>query len=482
MQILLDHLGSITVGVDGETWSGERLSGEIKKRSAKLTAMGVSRGDRVLVLHGGSHEFFADLLALWNVGACAACLNPALTPPEVETVALFLKPQAALVADKEHDISIPDVTVVDLGGEEEAAAVTEMQPDSAGGIDDEALILFTSGTTGVPKGVVHTFRSLWSRIALNQAEISLQDLRVTLSPLPTHFGHGLIGNCLSPLLAGQDLILVSGSDLRVAAKLGEIIDRYQVTFMSSVPAMWKLVTKASKPPVQGSLRRIHIGSAPLSADLWQQVMAWSGVKNVVNMYGITETANWVGGASAAELVPEDGLIGRAWGGDIAVRTDGGEILAQGEGELVVQSPSLMAGYHQRPELNEKVLVNGWFYTGDVGAIDHNGVVRLTGRKKFEINRAGLKVHPEDIDILLERHPMVYEACAFAVPDPIAGESVGVAVSAVEGGEIELDVLQGWCRENLVKEKVPEKWFVLSVIPKTDRGKMNRDIVARACLG
>ena len=480
MKILTENLGSITLGTSCEYWSSEKLANEVAKRTGRLSGLGIGRGDRVLILHGGTPSFFADLFAVWNLGGCAACLNPGLTASEVNTITEFLHPRAILVASKQDNISGTKVDTVDLGVETEQKVAKESVGGS-GHLDDEALILFTSGTTGTPKGVVHTFRSLLSRIALNQAEISSEDSRVTLSPLPTHFGHGLIGNCLTPLLAGQQLIMVSGSDLKVVARLGELVDQYGVTFMSSVPAMWKLVTKIAKPPVDGTLRRIHIGSAPLSSDLWNLVIEWSGTRKVVNMYGITETANWLGGASAAGMEPEDGLVGRMWGGSAAVLTEEGNILAKGEGEIIVQSPTLMSGYHKRPELNDEVLVNGWFRTGDVGTIGADGIIRLTGRKKFEINRAGLKIHPEDIDILLERHPDVREACAFAVPDAISGEIVGVAVSAVEGQTVDLNALETWCREYLAREKVPEKWFALSEIPKTDRGKINRDIVAAACL-
>jgi len=177
---------------------------------------------------------------------------------------------------------------------------------------------------------------------------------------------------------------------------------------------------------------------------------------------------------------ENGLIGCMWGGSASVRTENGTIKSQGQGEILVQTSSIMSGYYKLPELNKEVLINGWFCTGDIGTIDVNGIIRLTGRKKFEINRAGLKVHPEDIDILLERHPSVGEACAFGLPDPISGEIVAVAVSAIGKKSINLDALEEWCREYLVKEKIPEKWFILDEIPKTDRGKINRDIVASIC--
>jgi acyl-CoA synthetase (AMP-forming)/AMP-acid ligase II len=263
--------------------------------------------------------------------------------------------------------------------------------------------------------------------------------------------------------------------------MGDIVDRHEISFMSSVPAFWKMVGRLSEPPQDQSLLRVHVGSAPLSADLWRQIVEWSGTDDVVNMYGITETANWIAGASARDLPPEDGLIGRMWGGEAAVRAADGSVRAEGEGELMVQSPSLMTGYYRLDDKTREVLVDGWFRTGDVGRIDGDGVMRLTGRQKSEINRAGLKIHPEDIDLLLERHELIREACAFGFADPISGEAVGVAISLVDGSEIGVPEIRAWCAERLAREKRPDKWFIVADIPKTDRGKINRERVADHCL-
>jgi len=139
----------------------------------------------------------------------------------------------------------------------------------------------------------------------------------------------------------------------------------------------------------------------------------------------------------------------------------------------------MKGYHRRPDLTEAVLRDGWFLTGDIGRIDPDGTMWLTGRLKHEINRAGMKVHPEEIDLLLERHDDVVEACAFGIPDEISGEIVGAAVRLADGASAGVDQLRSWCAERIRRECVPERWFVVGEIPKTDRGKINRHAVMRA---
>lgn len=476
MLVLSDNLGAVSDHATEVRWSGDDIASAARERGRALTDGGIGPGDTVALWQGGSGAFFADLLAAWSAGAAVAVLNPGLTADEVDAVLNHVHAKLVLVdGDLDRARSMSSVPVVDFG----ASVGPNPVPREGRGasLDDPALMLFTSGTTGTPKGVVHTFRSLVARLALNETYIGRADLRRTLCTLPTHFGHGLIGNCLTALLHGGDVTLIAGSDARAVMQMGAVVDTHAITFMSSVPALWKMALKMSKPPSENTLRRVHVGSAPLSADLWSKIVEWCGTPNVVNMYGITETANWIGGASAAEFEPRDGLVGRMWGGQAGVLKADGSIASEGDGEIVVQGPSLMAGYFGLDDLTAAVLKDGWFHTGDIGHIE-DGVVRLTGREKYEINRAGMKVHPEDIDLLLERHDGVVEACAFGAPDPIVGEVVCVAVVVDQGHA--LDDIKAWCRERLVREKNPEKWFVLDAIPKTDRGKINRQVVADVC--
>jgi len=468
----LTTLGSITDIARQATWSPADLAAAIAARRGPLHRLGAGPGGRVLIAHGGTPAFFADLLATWSLGAAAICADPGLTAPELATLVDFARPVAVLVRDGAVVPALP-VPVVDLALEPAGDA-----PDTGGGaLDDPALILFTSGTTGDPKGVVHGFRSILARVALNRHVIG-PALARSLCVLPTHFGHGLIGNALTPLLGGDHLFVGAGGALQAAGALGQIVEAHDIGFMSSVPSFWKLALRLAKPPAR-PLARVHVGSAPLAAELWEAICAWSGTRDVVNCYGITETANWIGGASARDHTPADGLVGRVWGGSaIAVDADG---RPAAEGEIWVQTPSLMAGYLDRPDLTAAVLRGGWFATGDTGRID-DGVIRLTGRSKDEINRGGLKVQPAEIDLLVERHPDIAEACCFAIPDPASGEAVAVAVRLAPGAAGDTAQLRAWCAARIRREAVPERWFVIDEIPKTDRGKIRRATVRDRCLG
>jgi len=477
VRVNLARLGAITEVASGKRTSARDLAAEVERRTAVLSARAIGRGGHVVIAHGGTASFFADLLSVWQTGACAVCIDPRLTPGELVTIVDFVQPMAVLVEDGEAVSIDRPVPVLRLAGERPAAEPARTAESS---IDDPALILFTSGTTGDPKGVVHSFRSLFARISLNAMGLGAPTLAQTLCVLPTHFGHGLIGNCLTPLLTGGDLLLWPGIGVKTAGGLAAAIDEHAVTFMSSVPSFWKLALKLGRPPRTQRLRQVNIGSAPLSAELWQAVKAWAGTDNVVNAYGITETANWAASASARDMVPEDGLVGRPWGGSAAVLGEDGRIVGEGGGEVLLQTPSLMSGYHRRPDLTAAVLRDGWFHTGDTGTIGGDGIIRLVGRRKHEINRAGQKVHPEEIDALLERHPDVAEACTFGLPDAISGELVAAAVCLRAGAALGEADLRRWCLERVRRELAPERWFFLTALPKTERGKVDRRAVVTAC--
>jgi len=454
--------GIVDLGL-GLYWDSATLSREVAVRSSVLAGEGIRTGSRVAIAHEGSARFFADLLAIWNLGATAVCVDPNLTPGECSTLLEFVEP-AAILVDGETPIPSDRGTFRLADGQGGAA------PPSAWRAEDPALVLFTSGTTGTPKGVALSFGALIARWSLNIAAIGTPAVVRTLVTLPTHFGHGLIGNALTPLFAGGNILLAPRGAL-LAKDLGRLIDEHEITFLSSVPAFWRVVLKLSNAPSAGTLRRVHIGSAPLSAALWSDIVDWSRAE-VVNCYGMTETANWIAGASSTKGT-EDGLVGNVWGGAAAIRDEDGVYRAAGSGEIVLHSPSLMDGYFRRPDLSAEVLRDGWLHTGDRGSVDDAGNIRITGRIKEEINRAGFKVQPAEIEQLLEHHPAVISACVFAMPDAASGEIVAAAIVLADGRRETPESLRAWCGTQIRREAVPERWFFPLNLPHNARGKIDR---------
>jgi acyl-CoA synthetase (AMP-forming)/AMP-acid ligase II len=483
------NVGNLIEPFSGRHWSPAETGRQIALRVGRLQDFGVGPEDRVFLPFGNRLEFFADLIALWKVGACAIPIDARLTAFEVENLARAASPRLAVVDDATsadvvdvlHRAGVRTVLTTDTGGV--AADACHIR------LDNDALILFTSGSTGDPKGVVHTHRSLRARWTGLRDHLPAAAFARSLCMLPTHFGHGLICNSLFPWLSGNDLYITPPFRPDLIARVGALIDEHRITFMSSVPSIWKLALKLTKPPQKGTLQRVHIGSAPLSAALWNDIRKWTGTPHVCNAYGITETGSWVAGLEKADVTAEDGLIGVGWAAIIKVLHT--EETTQplkpeyqcktGEsGYVWLNTPALMKGYFRRDDLTAGAVVDGWFMTGDIGTLDGEGRLLLRGRERDEINKGGMKIYPSDIDAVVERYPAASDVCAFALDDPIYGQTVGMAVVLNETKDEIVSGLHAWMKPHLAEHKMPSRWWVIDAIPRTSRGKINRDAVKAAC--
>lgn len=432
----------------GETLDHAELTQRVGADCDTLRNITGGTPGRIVIASSDPVDGLIWLFATWAAGQCAVLVNPKLSEDEKQRV--IAKVTAGIWID-------------DTGPQ----TVADVQPDTSNWAE-AALILMTSGTTGDPKGVTHSLATLEARLKLNVSEIGAQTLTQTLCPLPLFFGHGLIGNCLTPLYAGQNLHILETPGLRDFAEFGALIDRLGISFLSSVPSMWRMVLRMSARPAK-PLTRVHVGSAPLPDALWSEIEGWSGTDRVFNTYGMTETANWISGGTRPAQ-GGDGYVGAPWGGSFAVVRDGA-LHTEGRGEVALISPSMMLGLWGAADQPD--MMDGRFLTGDIGELAADQTLRLVGRSKNEINRAGIKVLAEEVDMLLERHPSVAEACAFGIPDEIAGELVGAVVRLVQGTTLTDHDLIKWCRTQARAEAVPSRIAVVDEIAKTDRGKLAR---------
>ena len=489
-------VGRLVDPLTGRAWDRQVVVDRWCRRAAHYADLGLAHSDRVFLHHGNTLEFFVDLLAIWSLGGSAIPIDPRLSQFEVETLARATAPRYSIWKQTPDSamascLSNLGIQVLDVPGVDVSAARIAPRPPSRAwpSLDQDALVLFTSGTTGQPKGVVHTHRSLRARWLSLRDCLGLDSFRRTLCLLPTHFGHGLICNCLFPWLSGGDLFILPPSRPDLLARLGSILDEHEITFMSSVPALWRLALKTTRPPKSRTLKRVFCGSAPLSATLWNSIQEWTGAMEVFNAYGITETGSWLAGTTVPGFVPEDGLIGVAWGGVVKVSKTAStrtppplaEDCSPGEpGYVWANTPALMRGYLGRDDLTEDVIAQGWFFTGDIGVIDDRGLLYLRGREREEINKGGIKVYPGDIDAVVHRFEATIDTCSFGYDDPLHGEDVGVAVVLNSADDATLRRLYDWTNRHLARHQMPQRWYLVEEIPRTSSGKINRATVAERC--
>ena len=493
---LLVSPGPINEPIAGLSLTSQEALERFAIRRQAFFAAGIAAGDRVFIGHGNSIAFFLDLLAVWASGACAVPLDGKLTTFECRNLIAAARPRFFIgTAANEalfHDVlEESGVTYVESSPIEAAVAVDQAVVDQAlaelRDASGDALILFTSGSTGDPKGVVHTQATLRAKWAALSREIDAATLQRSLCMLPTHFGHGLICNALFPWLSGHELFLVPPFSAQSIMSLSSLLTRHEITFFSSVPAIWQLALKTRRPTTS-HLLQVFCGSAPLSRHLWEDIIAWCGRAAVRNLYGITETGSWIA-ASPRHCTPADGLIGTPWGADFKVMAsaslDQGPSKAapcrSGEmGHIWVQTEALMRGYLDRPDLTAEKIVDGWFCTGDIGLFDAEGQLFLKGRERDEINRGGLKIYPADIESVISSFTAVRESCSFGHEDSRYGQSVAVALVMDVDDPATLRDLYSWTTERLADYKVPTRWYLLEDIPKTDRGKINRANLSQYC--
>lgn len=489
-------VGELVEPLAGRRWDRPTVYRGYLARLAFLHRHGVSDSDLVFVHYGNKPEFFLDLLAVWSLGGCVVPIDARLTQFEVETLARASGPRFSLWLGNTDDPTAKALSAMGIRVLDTTEGATGGSPGGSPPVsgafpmlDKPALILFTSGTTGQPKGVVHTHRSLRARWTTLRQSLGLEPFRRTLCLLPTHFGHGLICNCLFPWLSGQDLYILPPFKPDVILQLGTLLDDNKITFLSSVPTVWRLALKTARPPRGRTVQRVFCGSAPLSAFLWKEIQEWAGTREVFNSYGITETGSWVAGTTVPDFTPEDGLIGEPWGAVIRVlkgadtdTTPGlsEECLPGEQGYVWINTPALMSGYLGREDLTRKVVSQGWFFTGDIGIVDDRGWLFLKGRERDEINKGGMKVHPSDIDAVAERFDKTVDVCTFGYEDPLHGENVGIAFVLKTAGDDGIAEFHDWLKHHLGKHQMPQRWYLLSEIPRTSRGKINRSEVAKRC--
>jgi long-chain acyl-CoA synthetase len=341
--------------------------------------------------------------------------------------------------------------------------------------DDTAAIVYTSGTTGKPKGaeLTHFSQFFQCRALPSLTEDMSRPDDVTLAVLPLFHAFGQTCVMGTAVAMGTTISLVQRFD---AAKVFQVMQRDRVTCFSGVPTMYvQLLNHPDRTKYDLSkLRRCVSGGAPIAVETlagWKKAYGF----DISEGYGLTETAP-IATFSLGDIKPKYGRCGKpAWGVEIRIANDHDETLPVGkEGEVLIRGVNIMKGYYKNPEATAAALKGGWLHTGDIGKLDEEGYLSIVGRKKEMIIRGGYNVYPREIEELLYEHPAVQEAAVIGVPHAELGEEVKAVVCLKAGARITADEIRAYCKERIAAYKYPRLVEIRSEpLPKGATGKIQK---------
>jgi long-chain acyl-CoA synthetase len=465
----------------GAPWTYGRLRERAAAVAARLRAAGVGPGDRVLLVAPSVPEFAGAYYGIHAAGAVAVTANTMSTRPELEYVgtdagvALVLgwhevtpAPQEAAAA-----LDVPFWSLEeDLAGFDADADAPLDAPVAREDLDD-AVILYTSGTTGRPKGARLTHGNLiaCAEIFAEVLEVAPDDRMGTALPLFHVFGQAVIMG--TALRAGASLSVLARFD---PVALLDLLRRDRLTMMSGVPTMWNALLHApageSDKEDFATLRLAASGGAAMPAEIMNAFEERFGCV-ILEGYGLSETT---GAATFNGLHRErkPSCVGIALPRcAVEIRDDDGAEVPTGEvGEVHIQGPVVMSGYWDRPEATAEVLdADGWLKTGDLGTADADGDIRIVDRVKDLIIRGGYNVYPREVEEVLYEHPDVVEVAVVGVPDEHFGEEVAAVLALRPDAVFDADAFRGWAKERLSAYKVPRRFQVVETLPKGPTGKI-----------
>jgi acyl-CoA synthetase (AMP-forming)/AMP-acid ligase II len=473
--------------------------------AGQLKDAGLLPGDRVALRAGSNAEFVVGLLAASRAELVAVPLDPALPVSDQRTRSEAVGARAVLVddlkdvgkdVDKAAGETLPCWPIaVTVGRTDKALAVhldvaTAPKQDVStpeGLRDDDAMIMFTGGTTGVPKMVPWTHDNLAGSVQAIIAGYGLGPRDATVAVMPLYHGHGLLAALLATLASGGSVLLPARGRFS-AHTFWEDIDAVHATWYTAVPTIHQILLERAKTERPGSkraaLRFIRSCSAPLTAEAAQALHDTFSAP-VVCAFGMTEATHQVattaveGAGKSENPGATPGLVGRSTGPEIRIIGPGGRPMpAEVAGEVWLRGPTVVRGYLGDPSITAASFTDGWLHTGDLGTLAPAGDLVIRGRIKELINRGGEKISPERVEGVLASHPEVLEVAVFGVPDKMYGEAVAAVIVPREGGAPTSAELAEFCRERLAPFEVPAGFQHATELPHTAKGSLDRRAVAQ----
>ncbi len=475
----------------GESWSFTRLWSECRKAAAAFLAHGVGEHDRVAIWAPNSREWIVAAIGAMSAGATLVPLNTRLKGREAGDILRRTRARFLFTVDDFLGIDYPAL----LAGEELPCleATIRFEPDwrrfleSGAGTGEAAIdaaldrltpdhisdIMFTSGTTGSPKGVLMTYGRVIPQVGSWIANTRLGAGERYLLVNPLFHSFGLKAGVVSCLLAGATIHPMAQFDAEEAART---IERDRINFLPGPPTIFQmLLAEMDKRPFDASsLHGGTTGAASVPPVLVERMREVLNMVDVVTAYGMTECVNITSclPGDSAETIAQ--TCGRAVpGNEVIVAGPDGQELPRGEtGEILVRGQGVMLGYLDDPEATaEAIDADGWLHTGDVGTMDERGYLRITDRLKDMFISGGFNVYPAEVEKLLANHPAIAMASVVGVPDERMGELGKAFVVLRPGASASEAELVAWSRENMANYKVPRSFAFVDDLPRNAAGKV-----------
>ncbi|MBI2360043.1 MAG: AMP-binding protein [Deltaproteobacteria bacterium] len=463
-----------------------QLREQVKNLAGHLRAEGIKSGDRVGLLLPNSIAFTLAYYASQRIGAVTVVLDARLRGKELAAVLRDADLRLLIT----HGRLMPEISttvqefrrvplwVVGAEGETSFEKRLSSAPVALDRLqlnaDDDALVLYTSGTTGDPKGVVLNYINL-AQFPLCTAEAwktNSESVWACILPM-SHIAGPIL--CNETIAKGSALVII---DQFNPITLLEAIQRHRITIFPGVPALFQLLLGVPrlKDYDTRSLRAAGMMGMTVPAPLLRAFKAAQPHVAVIQGYGLTETSPMITAVPLEAADEKMGSIGRAVRGiEVRIVDDEGQEVPVGEpGEIITRGPHVMKGYFRRPEATAERIRDGWLYTGDIGKVDKDGFYYHLGRKDDLIITGGLNVYPAEIENLLYEQPQVQDAVVFPIPDKKRGNVIGAAVVLGAGQTITEKELLAVLRANLARFKVPQKLKICDALPRTSSGKVIRD--------
>ncbi len=475
----------LALRIDDREKTFRELDIESNSIANTLLSMGFRPKDKVATLFFNDVDLILAYFALLKIGVQVVPINFRLAPPEIEYIMNHSEAKG-LIYEKHFSQSIDSITknlkgvchyiISDAGGSNQVCFEDLKQgntnpPRISIKDDDFSFLMYTSGTTGRPKGVMIThYNSLWNALSLCiTSELKHKD--IVLNPMPLFHG-GALNRYQAFFIMGSTFISLRNFE---AQKVLDLIQKYRVTYLCMVPAMANMIFQLESLAKYdlSSVRECLVTSAITPVAVKKKVAEVFFNAGLIDGYGLTEATSCGTGLKPEDAFRKLSSVGLPYHfNEAKIVDENGTEVAVGEvGEIIIRGPNVMQCYYQDPKATEETIKNGWLHTGDLGRKDEEGYFYIVDRKKDMIISGGENIYPAEVEAVLNSHPKVLESAVIGLKDPKWGETVLALIVPKVGETITKDEIDQYCMEQIAKYKRPRMIAFINNLPRNPSGKI-----------